>query len=192
MDKTKAPAHYSTSWLAYLVRIKDITLMEIKVVMLLEALSGGAGCVHIEFDDLRITGMITRRQQEAVLEELQEKNIVVTFSCKGNFISEHVCPNCPIATNSKACVSRKGTMFINRNRHTWNLGKKTPNYMVGQITELMTKNHIHDSMVELDIKKLGLNRQIQATIKAVENTKSVEEIQREFLQEFGGRFFGGE
>jgi hypothetical protein len=166
------------TFLMRILRIKDLSAEEIKVINLIYALSNESNCARISFENLRAAGLHSTGVKEQILSDLREKNIILPLTKNTkNTIKEKICSNCLLRYGSKECNKRYPTFYINKNHKSWVL-KKKPSFNDHLISELLKDNGIEMPVIE----DIPLNKQIEFKKKL--DFKTDAERNAYFFEEF--------
>lgn len=179
-------------WKLHLCKITDLDDQELKVLIFFDTLSDHTNCVNLgcdeshENDNLRkgIKNLKSQKIQNKTRNKLLKKNILIPHSGDNiNDITQNICAHCRLTFNSRECLKRKGTHFINKNHKAWKTTPKTafnePHakkllYLNGLDTDRMAKQRIQANLKNPQKSK--------ATIKHVVSESSFMDSFKEYAK----------
>ena len=182
-NEKKQPKNHYPLWVFAVARKTDLTVSEVKTLMLLNHLSDGTNCVNQSLDDFKAEGVYSTNKQEDLLGKLHDKNMVLpNLPDTTQVIIKTICPHCPLKNGSRECVNRKGTLFINRNHKTWKGTKLNLNKT--HASQMLEKNH---KPLSFDGEGPTLNQRINAQAKEVVNKdRSLESLRQDIREHLNG------
>ena len=174
-------------WKLHLCKVSDLEDQELKMLIFCDALSDHANCVNLgcdeshETDNLRkaIKHLNSQKIQNKILNRLLKKNILIPHDGDNiNQITENICAHCRLTFNSKECMKRRGTHFINKNHKTWKTTPKT------SFNEPHAKKLLQLNGLDAD---QPIKQRINATLKEIKKSKTTtkrDEKESSFMDNF--------